>query len=61
MASLAHKHADVGPFDKARDCEPMLQLAAAIGADGEFRVHTLAITRERLQSLTLDQVGAAGG
>ena len=38
MALLAHKYADVGPIDKARDSEPMLQLAAAIGADGEVGV-----------------------
>jgi hypothetical protein len=39
MALLAHKYADVGPIDKALDSEPMLQFAAAIGADGEVGVH----------------------
>ena len=45
MALLAHKYADVGPFDEARDGEGMLQLAAAVGADGQFGVHYSTLTR----------------
>ena len=45
MALPAHQHADVWPFDKASDCSPELQLAAAIGADGQFRVHYATLTK----------------
>ena len=55
MALLAHKYADVGPIDKARYSEPMLQLAAAIGADGQFGVHySTLICAARVRAINPD-------
>ena len=45
MALPTQQHADVVSIDEARDCEPVLQLAAAIGADGEVRDHYATLTK----------------
>jgi hypothetical protein len=47
-ALLAHKYADVGPFDKAPDGERRLQFAAAIGADGYRMIHYVRRIGRRL-------------